>query len=111
MSLAIQPETPPLRVDEDGAVRVGNTRVLFVLVARAFEDGASPEQIAQDYPSLSLEAYGAIAYYLRHRAEGREMIASYERAGSELRARVGAAQRDLLGIRGRLLARREALGL
>lgn len=110
MSVAIQPENPPLRVDEEGgAVRVGDTRILFVLVARAFEDGASPEQIAQDYPTVSLaEAYGAIAYYLRHRVEGQEMIRAYERAGDELRGRIEAAQADLPDIRGRLLAGREA---
>ena len=43
MPLTIQPEAPPLRVDESGAVRVGNTRVLFVLVVQAFQNGATPE--------------------------------------------------------------------
>ena len=40
MPLTIHPDTPPLRIDDAGAVRVGKTRVLFVLVVRAFQDGA-----------------------------------------------------------------------
>ncbi|MBM3834137.1 MAG: DUF433 domain-containing protein [Verrucomicrobia bacterium] len=36
----------------------------------AFEQGASPETIQQQYPTLSLEeVYGAITYYLAHRKQ------------------------------------------
>ena len=107
MPLAIIPEVPPLRIDDTGAVRVGQTRVLFVLVVEAFQDGATPEEIVQMYDSLSLaDAYGAIAYYLRHRAESEAYLAEYNRQAAEVRKRVEAAQRDLPDIRQRLLAER-----
>lgn len=107
MNVVIQPEAPPLRVDADGAVRVGDTRVLLVLVVQAFQDGATPEQIAQAYDTLRLEdVYGAIAYYLRHRPQVEQMIAEYDRAAADVRAKVEARQTHLPDIRGRLLARR-----
>lgn len=42
MSLVLEREAPPLREDETGAIRVGNSRVLLEVVLRAFQDGASP---------------------------------------------------------------------
>jgi uncharacterized protein (DUF433 family) len=44
--------------------------VLVELVIRAFQDGATPEAIAQRYPTATLaDIYAVIAYYLRHRQE------------------------------------------
>jgi uncharacterized protein (DUF433 family) len=108
MSVVIQPEAPPLRVDETGAIRVGNTRVLFVLVVQAFQRGDTPEQIAEAYDTLDLEdVYGAIAYYLRHRPEVEQLIEEYNRSAAEIREKVEARQKDLPDIRSRLLARRK----
>jgi len=70
MTISIQPETPPLRQDASGGFRVGSSRVLVELVIRAFQDGATPEAIAQRYPTATLaDIYAVIAYYLRHRQE------------------------------------------
>ncbi|MBC6473900.1 MAG: DUF433 domain-containing protein [Hormoscilla sp. GM102CHS1] len=67
MNLVLEREAPPLREDETGAIRVGNSRVLLELVIIAFQDGASPESIVQQYSTLSLsDVYATIAYYLRH---------------------------------------------
>ena len=54
MNLVLECESPPLREDETGAIRVGNSRVLLELVIRGFQDGASPETIVQRYSTLSL---------------------------------------------------------
>ena len=63
-------EEIPIRIDEHGRMRVGNTRVLLNLVVYSFWQGASPETIIDQYSSLSLEdVYLAIGYYLRHREE------------------------------------------
>jgi uncharacterized protein (DUF433 family) len=63
-------EPMPIRADEHGRLRVGDTRVLLDLVIYAYWRGATPETITQSYPSLSLEeVYLALGYYLRHRAE------------------------------------------
>src|SRR5437667_3596845 len=70
MAIIIQPEAPPLRQDASGGLRVGSSRVLVELVIRAFQDRATPEAIAQRYPTAPLaDIYAVIAYYLRHRQE------------------------------------------
>lgn len=67
MNLVLEHETPPLREDRTGSVRVGNSRVLLETVVRAFQDGASPESIVKRYSTLSLsDVYNTIGYYLRH---------------------------------------------
>jgi len=48
---------------------VAGTRVSLDSVVYAFLRGESAESIAESFPALSLEqVYGAIAYYLAHRA-------------------------------------------
>lgn len=107
MPLELRPETPPLRIDESGAVRVGSSRVQLVFVVEAFQDGATPEEIVLYYTTLSLaDVYAVIAYYLRHKAEVEEYVADYNRQAEEVRARIEAGQKDLPDIRSRLLARR-----
>jgi uncharacterized protein (DUF433 family) len=62
-------EQIPIRAD-NGRLRVGQTRVLLDLVIYAFRLGSTPENITEQYPSLSLDdVYLAVGYYLRHRDE------------------------------------------
>lgn len=57
-----------VHVDEQGAMRVGTTRVMLDSIVAGFEQGHSPETIQQQFPALSLEdVYGAITFYLSHR--------------------------------------------
>jgi uncharacterized protein (DUF433 family) len=106
MPLTIQPEAPPLRVDESGAVRVGNTRVLFVLVVQAFKAGATPEDIVRMYAPLALtDAYGAVAYYLRHRDEVEAYLEEYDRQADEIRKKIEERQGPQTGLREKLLRR------
>lgn len=63
-------EQIPIRADEHGRLRVGNTHVLLDLVIYSFQLGHTPETITSQYPSLSLDdVYLALGYYLRHRDE------------------------------------------
>jgi uncharacterized protein (DUF433 family) len=49
---------------------VAGTRVSLDSLVYAFWNGQTAESIAQSFPTLQLEqVYGAIAYYLAHRAE------------------------------------------
>jgi len=69
MTLHLAAEAPPLR-EQDGALRVGRTRVTLETVLWAFQQGATPEAIVERYPSLELaDVYDVVAYYLRHRDE------------------------------------------
>jgi len=62
--------TIPIRTDESGAIRVGDTRVLLELVIRQYLLGETPEGIADSYPSLAIgDIYAVIGYYLTHRDE------------------------------------------
>lgn len=104
--ITIDPLPVPLRVDADGVIRVGGTRVTLDTVVLAFKEGLSAEEIAEQYSSLNLgDVYAAIGYFLKHRPEiesylaGRRTEAASVREQNETRF----GQRDL---RGRLLARR-----
>lgn len=44
--------------DADGVVRVAGTRVTLDTVVAAFEEGATAEEIAQQYPSLAFARAG-----------------------------------------------------
>jgi uncharacterized protein (DUF433 family) len=62
--------TIPLRTDERGAIRIGNTRVLLELVIHAYYLGETPEGIVDSYPTLTTsDVYAVIAYFLAHREE------------------------------------------
>jgi uncharacterized protein (DUF433 family) len=107
MSRMPEPFSPPIRRDESGAFRVGDSRVLLELVVRAFQDGATPEAIVQRYPTVTLaDVYGVIAYYLRDQAAVEEYLAERERLADEVRARVAPPAGDLAAVRARLQARR-----
>ena len=56
--------------EHEGAYRIAGTRVSLDSIVYGFNDGQSPETIAQSFPVLDLEqVYGAITYYLAHRSE------------------------------------------
>jgi uncharacterized protein (DUF433 family) len=106
MGLMITHEPVPLQTTEEGVIRVAGTRVTLDTVVAAFEQGATAEEIVQQYPSLHLaDAYAVISYYLRHRPEVETYLA--ERDQISRRVRLGnEGQFDPAGLRARLLARR-----
>jgi len=66
-SLALERETPPLRQDAHGVIRVGQTRVTLESVISLFEQGAGAEEIALRYDVLDLhDVYATLSYYLGH---------------------------------------------
>jgi uncharacterized protein (DUF433 family) len=104
---SILPDEVPLRKEETGAMRVGNTRVLLELVIRAFQDGATPETIVQRYSTLNLaDVYAVIAYYLKHREQIEEYLTIREQQANQIQKKIEAHQPDLSEIRERLLAQR-----
>jgi uncharacterized protein (DUF433 family) len=105
VEILLQPEAPPVRREASGALRVGRSRVLVELVIRAFQDGATPEAIAQRYPTARLaDIYAVIAYYLRHREAMEAYLAEREQVAQEVRQRLEGHQGDLAELRTRLLA-------
>jgi len=112
MPLTIQNDPVPLRTDENGVHRVGDSQVLLDVVIREFNNGADPESIANSYSSLELaDVYGVIAYYLRHRAEIDEYLNARRQEAQQLRQEIEAKQPDRAELRTRLLARKAQLEL
>jgi uncharacterized protein (DUF433 family) len=97
----------PLARDADGVYRVGGTRLTFDLVVRAFNRGATAEEIVQKYDSLRLpDVYQVIGYYLKHVDELAEYFENRTREEEELLS--SHPEWSLNGLRERLLARRNA---
>jgi uncharacterized protein (DUF433 family) len=98
--------TVPLSTDEAGVLRVAGTRVPLDSVIHAFDEGATPEEIAQDFPTLELASvYSVISYYLQNRAEVEQYLARRVVQREELKKET-EARFDALGVRERLLARK-----
>jgi uncharacterized protein (DUF433 family) len=97
---------PPLRVDGQGAVRIGKTRVTLDTVVGAFKSGCTIEDILRKYPSLEMtDAYAAITYYLWHPGEVEAYMEQRRRQAEELRRR-NEPHSPPPGLSERLLARR-----
>jgi len=96
----------PLRKDDDGAIRLGKTRVTLDTIVTAFQEGASADEIVSQYPTLDLaDVHAAIWYYLRNRAD----VETYMRMREKLAQQVRDENErlfDPVGVRNRLLARR-----
>ena len=106
MILSPTPEVVPLAVDADGVMRIGNTRVTLDTVIAAFADGATAEEIVQQYPSLLLaDVYSVIGYYLRHTAEV-DAYLQQRRVQRDTVRQQNEGRFDPHGVRERLLARR-----
>lgn len=98
--------TVPLSVDQAGVMRVGNTRVSLDSVIHAFNEGATPEEIVQQYTTLNLgEVYAVIGYYLQHSEEIEDYLQQRKAHRADLKKEI-ESRFDPSGIRDRLLARK-----
>jgi len=108
MTIATATEVIPFQIDADGVARVGGTRVTLDSVIEAFSDGATAEEIAQQYPTLELsDIYYLIGYYLR-RPSDVEAYLRQRKAETKLVRKQNESRFGSQGIRERLLARRES---
>jgi len=107
MALSIAAEPAPLAPDNDGVVRVGGTRVTLDTIVAAFNEGATADEIASQYSSLTLgDVYAVLGNYLNHRDE----VDAYLRERAEYATQVrwrNERRFDPAGVRERLLARRQ----
>lgn len=106
MLLAPQDFPTPITINADGVALVGGTRVSLDVVILAFKQGATPEEIMQQYPVLELpDIYAVIAYYLQARSEVDAYLKERQLGAEQVKAE-NEARFDPMGIRERLLARR-----
>lgn len=112
MPLTIRAIATPLRLDEYGVIRVGDSQVVLDIVIGAFNNGADPEGIVHGYPTLDLaDVYAAIAYYLRHRTEVDEYLEARREEAERLRQEIETRQPDRAKLRATLLARKALMEL
>lgn len=107
MKLALESPPLPLLAEKDGVIRVGGTRVTLDAVVAGFANGATAEQIAQDYPVLSLaKVYSVITYYLHHQQDVDDYLEEQRKEGEEIRRKFESGV-GMQGIRERLMARQQ----
>ena len=108
MSWVIEAPPVPLRTDERGVIRVGETRVPLDTVVYVFNQGASPEEIVLSYTTLTLaDVYAVVNYYLHNRTQVDLYLRQREAQAEQIR--IDNEKRfPQEGIRERLVARHKA---
>lgn len=99
----------PLTISNDGTIRVRGSRVTLDVIVRQFKQGATAEQILEDFPGLRLrDVYGAIYYYLDHEKEVEGYLKKQKDAAAETR-RFIESKNDSKVLRERIRARHKQL--
>jgi uncharacterized protein (DUF433 family) len=81
----------PLRVDEGGAIRIGNSRISLDLVVEQYENSMTPEDMVRAYDTLVLaDVHAVIGYYLRHQEEVRVYLKRRKEEADALQVKIEA---------------------
>jgi uncharacterized protein (DUF433 family) len=92
-------------MDKDGVIRVSKTRVTLDTIVAAFDEGATAEEIAQQYPTVPLaDVYLVIGYYLHRPKEVEGYLSQRKQLAQEIRQQ-NETRFNPIGIRARLVAR------
>jgi uncharacterized protein (DUF433 family) len=93
---------PHIAFTPEGKPYVEGTRIKLELIATIYTMGVSVEEIADDYPPLTLgQIHSALAYYFDHKDEVDRQIADDERMAEEIKAKHDSSPK----LRERLRAR------
>jgi uncharacterized protein (DUF433 family) len=106
----VRDEPIPIRFDDDGVARVGQSRVPLQTVIWAFSQGADPEEIVHQFPALNLaDVYMTVGYYLQHREEIDQYLQQQQTKSEAIRLEA-LKQFPQEGLRAKLMARRTVKG-
>ncbi len=106
--LQIPPQKVPLTENEHGVLRVAGTRVSLDSVVRAFQNGETAEEIAQNFPTLDLkDIYAVIAYYLDNKDAVAQYLSDQEKEAEALKQQI-EAQFPTNHLRERIIKRRDS---
>lgn len=79
------PDNVPLVQWEDGSVRVQGTRLLLAMIVTSFQQGNTPDEINDSFPSASVAQIKAvIEWYLNNQAEADAYLEGEEAEGERL---------------------------
>jgi len=89
----------PIRTDEYGAIRVGGTRVLLDLIVIRYQQGDTPEQIHEGFPTVKLaDIYAVITYYLSNKEVVDEYLRRRDEEAKEIRRKIEAERPDFFAL-------------
>jgi uncharacterized protein (DUF433 family) len=89
MTITLHADPVPLRIDEAGAIRVGQSRVTLDVLLQYWRMGMTPEEIARGLDTLTLaDVHGALAYYYRHQSEIDAYLLRREAEAEKLRQEI-----------------------
>ena len=104
----VRDEPIPIRFDNSGVARVGQSRVPLQTVIWAFNQGADPEEIVHQFSALNLaDVYMTVGYYLQHREEIDQYLQQQQEKSETIRLET-LDRFPQTGLRAKLLARRAA---
>jgi uncharacterized protein (DUF433 family) len=64
------PTVPPVREDSGGVLRIGRTRVSLDSLVAAYNEGASADELAEGFPTLTLGyIHATLGFYHQNRAD------------------------------------------
>lgn len=85
-----------LDVQGPDVIRLKGHRIGLEHIVERYHEGYTPEQIALEYPGVSLEQiYGVITYYLRHQTDVDAYIERIDAAAEERRRAWAADMPDV----------------
>ena len=92
----------------EGVLRITGTRIDLDSVIQAFRDGATPEEMCQDFPSLPLaQVYSLLAFYLNQQDAVDAYLVEQAQASTIISQELQATHAAFLtDLRHRLTARR-----
>lgn len=100
----------PLVRGEEGTIRITGSRVTLDSVVHQFKNGATAEQIQEDFPALHLsDIYSVIAYYLQHSVTVEQYLREQEQEAAQNQKLI-ESKHDTATIRDRLRQRRAGAG-
>lgn len=110
MTPTLQADPLPLRVEADGGIRVGDTRVHLEIVIGEHKKGRTPDDIVRSFDTLKLaDVYAVIAYYLQHTDEVDRYIAERDQQAEEWRRKMEAEGMSRPSFLEELRARRDRM--
>lgn len=97
-------EQVPIVMGEDRVIRLTGRRLQLETITLDFQEGHSPETIAQSYTVPLADIYQVLGYYLRHKNDVDEYVRQRLHEAEEWRKEIEARWLQD-GVRERLLAR------
>jgi uncharacterized protein (DUF433 family) len=99
-------EIVPIETDADEVIRVSKTRVTLDTIVMAFNEGATAEEITQQYPSVPLaDVYSVIGYYLRRSSDVNAYLNRRQQQAEQVQ-KENEIRYNPVGVRERVIARR-----